>query len=116
MQRKNRHTLFVYFLCVFLAPAFFVGCQSGSKKAASDVDIEDFITDDDIFNDIDQAKKIFYSLPTPLETAMLIKSAGAVYDNELLNPLDNVGNYSSNRDMALNLGVYTTDLSFARFD
>lgn len=89
------------------------GCKSDNKKASQDVNIEDFVTEDDIFDDIDKAKKIFYSLPSPLETAMLIKSAGAKYDEELLNSLDNVTRYTSSRALALNLGIYTTDLSFA---
>jgi hypothetical protein len=85
----------------------------GNKKSDQNVGIEDFVTEDDIFDDIDKAKKIFYSLPSPLETAMLIKSAGAEYDEELLNSLDNVAKYSTSRSLALNLGIYTTDLSFA---
>ena len=89
------------------------GCKSDGKKASKGVNIEDFISDDDIFDDIDKAKKIFYSLPSPLETAMLIKSAGAHYDEELLNPLENVSKYTTTRALALNLGIYTTDLSFA---
>jgi hypothetical protein len=98
---------------VFLVLAFSAGCKSGGKKVSQDVNIEDFVTEDDIFDDIDKAKKIFYSLPSPLETAMLIKSAGAEYDEELLNSLDNVNEYTTSKAMALNLGIYTTDLSFA---
>jgi len=92
----------------------FTLCSSDRrKKENKELNLEDFISKDDIFNDIDEAKKIFYSLPSPLETAMLIKSAGADYDEELLNSLENVDNYSTNMSMALNLGIYTTDLSFA---
>lgn len=43
---------------------------------------------------------------------MLIKSAGAEYNEQLLNPLNNVDKYTTNKSMALNLGIYTTDLSF----
>ncbi len=88
-------------------------CKGGTQKSNQDVAISDFVTEDDIFDDIDKAKKIFYSLPSPLETAMLIKSAGAEYDEELLNSLDHVSQYTTNKAMALNLGIYTTDLSFA---
>lgn len=113
MHQKQASLLFLSLVSVLILTLGFSSCQSGKKKTTKDVNIEDFITDDDIFNDIDQAKKIFYSLPTPLETAMLLKSAGAEYDQELLNSLDNIANYSTNRAMALNLGIYTTDLSFA---
>jgi hypothetical protein len=98
---------------IFAGSLVFVSCNFGNKKSKQNVDIEDFVTEDDIFDDIDKAKKIFYSLPSPLETAMLIKSAGAEYNEELLNSLDNVVNYSTSRSLALNLGIYTTDLSFA---
>ena len=101
------------FLLIFFLSTILFSCNTGGKKSSKDVKIEDFVTEDDIFDDIDKAKKIFYSLPSPLETAMLIKSAGAEYDEELLNPIDNAGKYSTNQALALNLGIYTTDLSFA---
>ncbi len=67
----------------------------------------------DIFKDISHAKQIFYSLPSPLESAMLIKSAGATFNDKILNPLNNVNKYTNNKTMSLNLGVYITDLSYA---
>ena len=89
-------------------------CKSGKKsQEGKEVGLEDFLTEEDIFDDIDKAKKIFYSLPSPLETAMLIKSAGASYNESVLNALSNVNNYSTNKSKAINLGIYTTDLSFA---
>jgi hypothetical protein len=44
---------------------------------------------------------------------MLIKSAGATYNESVLNELTNVDKYATNKSKALNLGIYTTDLSFA---
>lgn len=89
----------------------FSGCKSCGRNAPNqDQSLE---VDNEILNDISQAKKIFYSLPSPLETAMLIKTAGAAYNEKLLNPLNNVSSYTTNKSMALNLGIYTTDLSFA---
>jgi hypothetical protein len=44
---------------------------------------------------------------------MLIKNAGANYDGDLLNKVDNTSKYNTNLKMALNLGIYTTDLSYA---
>jgi DNA-directed RNA polymerase subunit F len=54
-----------------------------------------------------------YALPSPIETAMLIKRAGAKYDESILNPIESVGNYNSLKSRALNMGVYSADLSFA---
>jgi hypothetical protein len=102
-------------ILILIIPAsliyFMSGCKSCNKSASNqDVAVE---VDEEIMEDVNQAKKIFYSLPSPLETAMLIKTAGATYNEKLLNPLSNVSNYTTNRSMALNLGIYTTDLSFA---
>ncbi len=65
--------------------------------------------------EFNKSKLIFYSLPSPLETAMLIKRAGAVYDEDLLNPTDNINRYTTNLKMALNLGIYSADLSYTSF-
>jgi hypothetical protein len=89
------------------------GCKTEPKKEKMELELENFEISEDVLDDISTAKKIFYSLPSPLETAMLIKSAGADYDQTLLNPIENAGNYTTNKSMALNLGIYTTDMSFA---
>jgi hypothetical protein len=88
-------------------------CKSGKAKLDKEPGLESFLTEEDIFDDIDKAKKIFYSLPSPLETAMLLKSAGISYNEQVLNDLGSVDKYSTNKSKAINLGIYTTDLSFA---
>ncbi|MCF8345709.1 MAG: hypothetical protein K9G38_00745 [Bacteroidales bacterium] len=92
------------------------GCKSGTSKTedTSD-DAEEFITaiDEDTQEKFQTAKRIFYSLPSPIETAKILQSAGAIYDESLLNPVENQSGYITNLDMALNLGIYTTDLSYA---
>ncbi len=88
-------------------------CKSGKAKLDKETGLEGFLTEEDIFDDIDKAKKIFYSLPSPLETAMLLKSAGISYSEQVLNDLGSVDKYSTNKSKAINLGIYTTDLSFA---
>ncbi len=99
---------------IFLVVVLFSGCGSDKqKKGSGDITLDESELEQGLLDDINSAKQIFYSLPSPLETAMLIKSAGATYDEELLNPVDNATKYATNRSMALNLGIYTTDLSFA---
>ena len=89
-------------------------CRSGGKNANKEADS---LTVPDanaaVYEDIKQAEKIFYTLPSPLESAMLIKSAGALFNDDLLNPIENTNKYNTNKSMALNLGIYTCDLSFA---
>ena len=92
----------------------FIGCGSGGDKdKATEVTVDMAEISQELFDNISDAKQIFYSLPSPLETAMLVRSAGAEYDAEILNSVDNAGNYTGQKKMALNLGIYTCDLSFA---
>lgn len=99
---------------VLFAAMMLAGCRSGVKNTGKDADTLSVTrANAAIYEDIKQAEKIFYTLPSPLESAMLIKSAGALFDDNLLNPIENARNYNTNRSMALNLGIYTTDLSFA---
>lgn len=82
------------------------GNGSGEFKASGTLDAE-------TQEQLNTAKRIFYSLPSPLETAMLIKNAGAEYNEELMNPITNTSRYITSRSKALNLGIYSTDLSYA---
>ena len=68
---------------------------------------------ENVVQNLNKAKQVFYSLPSPIETAMLMKRAGAKYNDEFLNSIDNLPNYTTTKSMALNLGIYSADLSFA---
>jgi hypothetical protein len=62
---------------------------------------------------LDRTKKIFYNIPSPMETAALLRKAGAEYDGNILNDVKNVDRYTASSKQALNLGVYGADLSYA---
>lgn len=57
-------------------------------------------------------KKIFYTIPAPMEMASLIQSSGSNFDNDILNNVENVNNYMTRKQKALNLGVYGANLSY----
>ena len=59
-----------------------------------------------------KAKKVFASIPDPVEATKLLKEAGAKYNAAYLNPIENASKYSSVKTKAINLGVYGSDLSF----
>jgi hypothetical protein len=99
---------------VILFSLLLAGCGSGGNKSQNnEPNIEPGVNNEKIAEDVKQAEKIFQALPSPLESAMLIKSAGARFEKSFLNSTSNVSNYTTNRSMALNLGIYTCDLSFA---
>ena len=90
----------------------FSGCKCDGPRLEREreftIDLEE-----DSYTDLLRVKQIFYSLPSPVESAMLLKSSGAVYNEELLNPVENASTYMTNKSMALNLGIYSTNLSYA---
>jgi len=109
LRIRNCFLTFFILFSVILA-----SCRSGGKsenKSSDTVNVNK--ANAAVYEDIKQAEKIFYTLPSPLESAMLIKSAGALFDDNLLNAVENTKKYNTNKSMALNLGIYTCDLSFA---
>ena len=89
------------------------GSESSEKNKEREISAEAAKkVNEKAMEEFNKSKLIFYSLPSPLETAMLIKRAGAVYDEDLLNPIDNINKYTTNLKMALNLGIYSADLSY----
>ena len=110
----GKRLLFLFSLLVIALGS----CKSdqGKNVSSSNIGLSDEFKsgiDSELTEKINTAKRIFYSLPSPLETAMLLKSAGASYDADLLNPIENTSRYITNLQMALNLGIYATDLSYA---
>lgn len=105
-------TVFAVF-AVFTLALLFNSCKSGGKDGGQEDPIEITQVNEDVLQDVKEAEKIFYSLPSPLESAMLIKSAGARFNEDLLNPTANTTRYATNKQKALNLGIYTCDLSFS---
>ena len=61
---------------------------------------------------IAKVQKVFYSVPSPVQAASLLKKAGAQYSKEILNPASNVSKYTTGIAKAVNLGVYGTDLAY----
>jgi hypothetical protein len=67
----------------------------------------------DMNQDVVSAENVFVYVPSPIETAGLLKDAGAKYDADILSLPQHVSRYSTTASQALNLGVYGTDLAFA---
>ena len=77
-------------IVVFIFASLLAGCKSGGTKTPAEDDTISVPKDNTaVVEDIKQAEKIFNALPSPLESAMLIKSAGARFDEALLNPVGN---------------------------
>jgi hypothetical protein len=55
---------------------------------------------------------ILETIPSPLETSVLLKESGKKYNASYLNSADNTSRYNTNYKKALNLGIYGTDLGY----
>lgn len=116
MNKKLLESSKILMLIAIFISFSLTGCNSGAKQNDKNGDTEEEFQssiDEDAQEKFQTAKRIFYSLPSPVETARILQNAGATYHEEVLNPIDNSNGYITNLSMALNLGIYTTDLSYA---
>jgi hypothetical protein len=53
-----------------------------------------------------------FSIPSPIQTALLIQKSGVIYDKAVLNPSSKVNTFSTDFSRSLNLGIYGADLGY----
>ncbi len=100
-----------FILFAFLpATLLFHSCTSTEEDEKESVDQEVIDPNSSLNTNFDG--KIF-SIPSPVQTALLIKELNLPFNQELLNPIENASNYTSEQKQALNLGIYGTDLGYA---
>lgn len=92
---------------------FFTQCTSENTDKSEDP-IEEVIIVDDGSNIMNFDGQLF-SVPSPVQTAQLIKSSGSEYNSNLINSVDNINQYNSTFKQALNLGVYGADFAYASY-
>ncbi len=98
---------------MLIAVIYLSSCNQ-SKNVDININIDSTDTIVEVNENLDNTKQIFYSLPAPHEVAsILIENNKTTYNKEILNSIENVRNYNTNKSMALNLGIYSADLSYA---
>ncbi|MGZ6540230.1 MAG: hypothetical protein ACXVEB_17775, partial [Bacteroidia bacterium] len=60
----------------------------------------------------DETPEVTYSLPSPLQIASIFKKSGLKYKDGITSKLMDPSKYTTNLSKALNLGVYSADLSY----
>ncbi|MEK6782468.1 MAG: hypothetical protein AABY93_12230 [Bacteroidota bacterium] len=100
-------------LLITFAAAILTACGSGKKpdekaflQSLDSASASGSTIDQEVINSVLQL------IPSPLEISVLLKESGSKYDHSLLNSPDNLPTYNSNYKMALNLGIYGTDLGY----
>ncbi len=84
------------------------GCKSGQQKQEEEAPTEATPIQEDIIQDLSG-----YPIPTSYQITELIYEAGARYILAISNDPSSVDKYITQRNKALNLGVYGADLCYA---
>lgn len=100
-----KHSLFTAIIALL-----FIQCTNDNEPVKS----EDPIVVDQGSNIMNFDGQLF-SIPSPIQTAKLIKSSGAEYNSNLVNSIDNLNQYNSTFKQALNLGVYGADFAYVSY-
>lgn len=83
------------------------GCGRDTKKETDELPPVDS-TQSTILN----VSGEIFSIPSPIQTAFLIKNSGAPYTKDVINASGKASQYATNFSKALNLGIYGADLGY----
>ena len=89
---------------------FATSCSTNPPKEGGDELAEDSTKTNS--NGVLNVSGQLFSIPSPVQTAMLIQKAGAEYDKGILNVTASSTKYSTSFSKALNLGIYGADLGY----
>ncbi len=116
------------YIVLFIMLVSFFGCKDQAKQwskqeGQSDPSKEIMGIDKDSvevaifeasFDSIQKGVPIFYNMYLTVEMSTLFQSIDAAFNQNLINELDRQSQYLTTSKMAMNLGVYSVDLSYAR--
>lgn len=99
---------FIYTL--FISVVFIASCNNVSEKqkqdnkfSAQEIDTSTLLL---------KYNNTLFTLPSPYQATYSIKNNEIEFQKSLLNPVNNVSNYTTNFQQALNIGIYGTDLGY----
>ncbi len=100
------HKKLFFVIIIFL----FFGCEDESYNSnLYDESSEGQLKVEEAFK---TAKQIFYLLPSPVETAMILENTEVEFSDSYILSLKAVDLYETTTEQALNLGVYSADLAY----
>lgn len=104
-------------LLTAITAGILVSCKDEQKEVDTNQTSDNKKANADIFTKSQSLNatlngKVF-SIPSPIETAILIKEKGGDFDGTILNAPDKVDSYANATDKALAMGIYGADLGYA---
>lgn len=107
------------FIKLFVAVTLFGGfsflqsCNSdNSDQELKDVEVESEM-DAERELKAEKVRQVLYSIPSPIETATLVKLSGVDFSSKTMNDPNKVGDYNTTKSQSFNLGVYGSDLAYS---
>jgi hypothetical protein len=73
---------------------------------------EDLVDTDTVKTQVLNVGGELFSVPSPIQTALLIQKSGISYDKAVLSASNKVNTFSTDYSRALNLGIYGADLGY----
>lgn len=102
--------LFGLLMIFVITGLFATSCKSDrSARTAGEISDEEA---GEIFDRIEQIKKIYHLCPSPAEMLSIIDMSDMKFHGDILNPPQNINNYLDTKSQTLNLGVYVTDIAY----
>jgi hypothetical protein len=110
MPMNIKTIIFNKHLLIFLLLTNVLFSCDGNKK---DDEKEDLIeAPDTVKSAVLNVGGELFSVPSPIQTALLIQKSGITYDKKTLSASNKVNTYSTDFSRALNLGIYGADLGY----
>lgn len=108
METLKRFNQTIFIVLLFAFTLF--SCQGEQKnKETKDEAVTEKANQEQIVKVADKE----YPIPTSFEVTQMINKAGASYIYDLCNSVENVDKYFTEKEKAINLGIYGADLSYA---
>ncbi len=93
--------------------AFAISCSNNASNQEKKTNEAVADTINKVITVSPETKNLLYQFPTPFEVTQLLIKAKAGFIFDITNPPANVSKYSTENAKALNLGVYSADLSYS---
>lgn len=105
-----RFVKFSFIILMATAVVLLAGCSGNSNKKEQNSSLVYTLKKDQVKTEV---AEFVYPLPTAFEVTQMLNRIGASYILSLSNPAENAEKYFTEKSRALNLGVYSADLSYA---
>lgn len=112
-------SLFKNGLAVIVAGFVFTQCSNEPQTDDNQDNVQNVQLNEDVNNESQSNIMNFdgqlFSIPSPIQTASLIKNSGLDFNSDLANNSTNISNYTTAFKQALNLGVYGADFAYISY-